>query len=107
MKRNFIAVAVVAAGITAAAVAAPTVSAEPTYGEGAELVKEVRDRGILQQLPDFAIVDALRSICDSAISLARYGYTADDLADIWRGSYRGLSQKDARWLMSAALPKCG
>jgi hypothetical protein len=36
--------------------AAPTVSAEPTYGEGAELVEEVRDRGILQSMPDPLIV---------------------------------------------------
>jgi len=109
MNRSMIAVAVMAAGIaavsTAAVFAVPTVSAEPTYGEGAELVEEVRNRGILEYLPDDAIVGTLRSICDGAISLAPYGYTADDFADMY-GDTLELSHKDAKWLIKTALPKC-
>jgi hypothetical protein len=98
-------VAAVSTALAAAVFAAPTVSAEPTYGEGAELVEEVRDRGILQNMYDSVIVDTLRAICDSATNLAPYGYGADDLAGIYMDSY-GLSKKDARWLIKTALPKC-
>ena len=92
---------------TSLIVTAPAVSAEPTYGEGAELVEEVRDRGILEHYYDSMIVDTLRAICDSASGLAPYGYGADDLARIFMDDgMNGLSYKDAKWLINTALPKC-
>ncbi len=98
-------VGVVVAIGAALVAAAPTVSAEPTYGEGAELVEEVRDRGILQSMPDPLIVDTLRAICDSASALAPYGATVGDLAGMYVDGY-GLSWKDATWLIETSLPKC-
>jgi hypothetical protein len=86
---------------------APPALAEPTYGEGAELVEEVRDRGILEHFYDSMVVDTLRAICDSASGLAPYGYGADDLARIFMDDgMNGLSYKDAKWLIDTALPKC-
>ena len=88
-------------------VTAPAASAEPTYGEGAELVEEVRDRGILNHFYDSMIVSTLRAICDSASNLAPYGFGVDDLAIIFMNDgMNGLSFKDAKWLIKTSLPKC-
>ena len=91
---------------TSLMVTAPPVSAEPTYGEGAELVEEVRDRGILDHFYDSMIVDTLRAICDAAVDLAPYGYGTDAIASMYVDGGYGLSAKDARWLVKTALPKC-
>jgi hypothetical protein len=77
----------------------------PTNGDGAELVQEVRDRGILQNMYDSMIVQTLAAICDSARNLAPYGVTDDDLADSVLAGY-GLSKKDAKWLIKTSLAKC-
>ena len=77
----------------------------PTNADGAELVKEVRDRGILQNHHDVIIVQTLAAICDSARNLAPYGVTDDVLADSVLAEY-GLSKKDAKWLTKTSLAKC-
>lgn len=78
----------------------------PTNADGADLVKEVRDRGILQNMYDSQIVQELAAICDSAKNLAAYGATVDDLAGPYQGGMYGLSKKDAVWLIKTSLPKC-
>jgi len=79
----------------------------PTNADGAELLKEVRDRGILQNMYDSDIVQTLAAICDSARNMDQYGITEDYLASLYQGGpMYGLSKKDAKWLIKTSLPKC-
>lgn len=79
----------------------------PTNADGAEFAKEVRERGILPNLSNQVLAQTLAAICDAARNLAPYGYGKDYLASIYTGTWMyPLSERDAEWLIEAAIPYC-
>lgn len=103
MRTEFTAVA--AAVGAALILAAPTVSATPTYGDGDDFAQEVWDHGLLENYPKNFMVHLLANICYQAETLPSNGIPLSALVGLQMDGF-GLSEKDATWLVNSALEKC-